>query len=106
LYAAAIITQLRRDGKLHLDDSITGFLQNQDVTDLHILGGIDRTNDITIRHLLSHTSGLAEPQSMRNNRSRRLKPTTNVAHRDLFSSLLFNEQRLSQWSKVQYCYWV
>jgi len=60
LYATAIIMQLRRDGLLSLDDPIARFLSDEEITGIHVLGGVDRSQSITIRQLLSHTSGLAD----------------------------------------------
>ncbi|MEW6746019.1 MAG: serine hydrolase domain-containing protein [Planctomycetota bacterium] len=47
-FTAAAILQLREDGKLELEDPITSYLT----------GLPERTQDVTIRHLLNHTSGI------------------------------------------------
>jgi len=60
LYATAIIMQLRRDGKLNLDDPLSRFFSDDEIAGIHVLDGVDRSSSITIRQLLSHTSGLAD----------------------------------------------
>jgi D-alanyl-D-alanine carboxypeptidase len=60
LYIATLVLQLVEDGTLDLDAPITRELP-ADVTDgLHRLDGVDHTDRITVRHLLSHTSGLPD----------------------------------------------
>jgi len=60
LYATAIIMQLRRDGLLKLDDPLSRFFNDEEIGGIHVLDGVDRSSDITIRQLLAHTSGLAD----------------------------------------------
>ena len=49
-FTAAAILQLRDQGKLSLDDDITKWLPDFET----------RGNKVTLRHLLGHTSGIAE----------------------------------------------
>jgi CubicO group peptidase (beta-lactamase class C family) len=49
---ATMIMQLRDEGKLKLDDPILTYLPNFRIADMH------RLRNVTIRHLLSHTSGI------------------------------------------------
>src|SRR5690606_32004150 len=58
LYTAAIIMQLRQEGVLGLDDPITTFLDPDLVSGIHVYRETDYSEQITVRHLLSHTSGL------------------------------------------------
>ncbi|QEE60990.1 beta-lactamase family protein [Salinibacterium sp. dk2585] len=58
LYTAAIIMQLRQEGVLGLDDPITTFLDPDLVSAIHVYRETDYSEQITVRHLLSHTSGL------------------------------------------------
>ena len=59
-FIATLILQASERGELGLDDRIVDHLPS-DVTDgLHVLKGVDHTSTITIRHLLSHTSGLPD----------------------------------------------
>lgn len=60
LFVTAIIQQLRQRGKIGLDDRITQFLSNAIMKELHVYKGVDYSNYINIRHLLSHTSGLPD----------------------------------------------
>ncbi|WP_029040085.1 serine hydrolase domain-containing protein [Cucumibacter marinus] len=60
LFATAIIMRLRKQGKLTLDDRIVDYFPKGALTGLHKLDGQDRTGEITIRHLLTHTSGIAD----------------------------------------------
>jgi D-alanyl-D-alanine carboxypeptidase len=50
---------LAEQGKLNLADPISAHLPADLTRGLHSLNGTDYSNKLTIRHLLSHTSGLA-----------------------------------------------
>ena len=56
---ATIVMMLEEEGKIHLDDPITKYLEDSLVSGLHILDGVSYESKITIRHLLSHRSGLS-----------------------------------------------
>lgn len=60
LYNAVITMLLMESGKLKIDDPISSYLPDRTIKGLHNYNGRDRTGDITIRHLLTHTSGLAD----------------------------------------------
>jgi D-alanyl-D-alanine carboxypeptidase len=60
LFIATTVLQLAEQGRLELDASITRYLPPEVTGSLHRRDGIDRTADITIRHLLGHTSGLPD----------------------------------------------
>ena len=60
LFATIIMCQLRAEGRLSFDDKMAKFLTSQDFDSLLILNGTDKTGDIDLRHLLSHTSGLPD----------------------------------------------
>jgi D-alanyl-D-alanine carboxypeptidase len=60
LYNAAIVLMLAEQGKLTLNDPISAHLPTNLVRGLHALNSTDYSNKLTIRHLLSHTSGLAD----------------------------------------------
>jgi CubicO group peptidase (beta-lactamase class C family) len=60
LYNAAIVSMLAEQGKLNLHDPIAAYLPADLTHGLHSLNGIDYAEKLTIRHLLSHTSGLAD----------------------------------------------
>jgi D-alanyl-D-alanine carboxypeptidase len=55
LYTATAVMQLWEQGSVDLDATITAYLP-ADLTDgLHRLDGVDRSEQVTVRHLLSHT---------------------------------------------------
>lgn len=60
LYNAVILMRLRERGLVALDEPVTAYLPNALTAGLHRLGGTDHSGEITVRHLLSHTSGLPD----------------------------------------------
>lgn len=60
LYVAAVIFHMEETGKLRLDDPIGNYLDLSTLNGLHRLKGVDHGSKITIRQLLSHTSGLPD----------------------------------------------
>lgn len=60
LFVTAIIMRLRSEGKLNLDDKISKYLHPSVLKGLHIYKGVDYANEITVKHLLAHTSGLPD----------------------------------------------
>lgn len=60
LYITCLILQLVEEGKLQLDSLVSNLLPAQDIQGLHTFKGEDYSNSLTIRHLLSHTSGLPD----------------------------------------------
>jgi len=60
LFTTAIILYLKSEGKLQLEDKISIYLDKSIMNGLHIYKGNDYSDEITIKHLLSHTSGLAD----------------------------------------------
>ena len=60
LYDTVVMLQLRNEGRLSLDDPISHHLPEDLVKGLHVSDGVDRTGQITIRHLMSNTSGLTD----------------------------------------------
>ncbi len=60
LFTAVIVMRLVEAGLLSLDDRLVDCLPEELTTGLHVLDGVDRTGEITIAHLLSHTSGLPD----------------------------------------------
>jgi len=60
LYTATAILKLCEQGRLSLDAPLSAVLP-LDLTDrIHVKGGVDYSDRITVGHLLSHTSGLAD----------------------------------------------
>jgi len=60
LFTSAIILLLKSQSKLKLDDNITAYLDEHILSRLHLYKGTDYSTKITIKHLLSHTSGLPD----------------------------------------------
>ena len=60
LYTAVCTLKLAERGRLDLDFPIAGYLPPALVDDIHVMGGVDRSAEITPRHLLGHTSGLPD----------------------------------------------
>ncbi|MCB1517147.1 MAG: beta-lactamase family protein [Hyphomicrobiaceae bacterium] len=60
LFATAIILQLVDEAKLTLDTRMTDLLDAETLAGLHHFKGRDYVPELTVRHLLAHTSGLAD----------------------------------------------
>ena len=60
LFTTAIILKLRAEDKLSLDDKISNYFDESILSGLHIYKGKDYSHELTIKHLLSHTSGLPD----------------------------------------------
>ena len=60
LVTAAAVFLLAERGSLDLDAPMLAYLPAELGAGLHVMGGIDRSDRVTVRHLLSHTSGLAD----------------------------------------------
>ncbi len=60
---ATVILQLEEEGKLRLDDKAGAYLNGIDFLrygEIHILDKVSYSDSITIKHLLTHTSGIAD----------------------------------------------
>ncbi len=73
-FTAAAILQLRDQGKLTLDDDITKWLPDFET----------RGNKVTLRHLLGHTSGIAELGSMQELRAMQLMRNPTATRDDVY----------------------
>ncbi len=60
LFTTAIVLHLKAMGRLALDDKISNYLDKSVLSGLHIYRGKEYSDEITIEHLLAHTSGLAD----------------------------------------------
>lgn len=60
LYTATAILKLMERGQLDLDACISTVLPSELVDAIHVVDSVDRSDQITVRHLLGHTSGLAD----------------------------------------------
>lgn len=60
LYTATVVGILHEKGKLSFDDPIVRYLDDELMHHLHVCRGKDYSGEITIRHLLQQSSGLAD----------------------------------------------
>ncbi len=60
LFTTAIILKLRAAGKLNLEDKISQYIDHAVLFGLHTYKGKDYTQELSIKHLLAHTSGLPD----------------------------------------------
>ena len=60
LYTATAIMRLYEMGALSLDDPMWRYLPEKLIHGIHVYEGRDFSHEITIKHLLSHTSGIAD----------------------------------------------
>jgi CubicO group peptidase (beta-lactamase class C family) len=60
LLTATVVLRLHERGDLSVDDPLQAHLPDGFADGLHRLGGVDYTPEITLRHLLGHTSGLPD----------------------------------------------
>ena len=60
LYTATAIMRLYEKGALSLDDPMSKYLPEELIQGIHVYKGKDYFHEITIKQLLSHTSGIAD----------------------------------------------
>lgn len=60
LFVTAIILRLRQEGRIVFDDNLSKYLPYSVTSDLHFWKGKDLSSELTIQHLLAHTSGLPD----------------------------------------------
>lgn len=60
LINTALLLKLAEEGLVNLDAPMADYLPDTLINGLHVLKGKDHTASITVRHLLTHTSGLAD----------------------------------------------
>ncbi len=60
LLTAAVVLKLCERDHIKLDEPIAAYLTDRLIGGIHRLRGVDYTDSITVRHLLGHTSGLAD----------------------------------------------
>jgi D-alanyl-D-alanine carboxypeptidase len=59
-FTAVVVMKLHERGELEISARLVDHLPAEVTDRLHVLDGVDHTADITLEHLLSHTSGLAD----------------------------------------------
>jgi D-alanyl-D-alanine carboxypeptidase len=60
LFTATILFQLSEEGKIDLNAPIASVIGRGKLADLFVYGGIDYSDKVTFRQLISHTSGIAD----------------------------------------------
>lgn len=65
MFAVTVMQQLADEGKLDFADAIAKHLPPSDYENLNVQDGIDCSEQITIRDILSHTSGIADYYQMK-----------------------------------------
>ncbi|KAE8764196.1 serine hydrolase domain-containing protein [Georgenia thermotolerans] len=65
LFTTAVVLQLVDDGQVELDATLPAYLPDDVVSGLHVLDGVDRSEQVTVRQLLSNTSGLGDVSEQR-----------------------------------------
>lgn len=59
-FTAVLVAQLQERGQLQFSDKISTYLETELLNNLFVLDGKDYQSDVTIEHLLGHTSGVAD----------------------------------------------
>lgn len=60
LYTTAMIMKLRSEGKLDIEDKVSKYINSDLLAGLNTFGGVDHAPEVTIHHLLAHTSGFPD----------------------------------------------
>lgn len=60
MFTATMILQLVHEGRLHLDQTVQSVLSDVDLSQLHVVKGVDYGPRLTLRQLVHQTSGLAD----------------------------------------------
>jgi CubicO group peptidase (beta-lactamase class C family) len=60
LFTTTMIMQLRAEEALDIDEAAAAYLGTDVMAGIHMLDGVDASQRITVRELLSHTSGIAD----------------------------------------------
>ena len=58
LFISSILLRLYAEGQVDISEKISNYISKEYITGLHIYNGQEYSSDLTIAHLLSHTSGL------------------------------------------------
>lgn len=60
LYIASSILKLHEAGTLSIDDFVIDYLPEGLIKGVHVINGVDYYDQLTLRHLLSHSSGIPD----------------------------------------------
>lgn len=94
LFTSVLVGILVEQGKLSYEDTITPYLDKDLLQNLHVFKGKDYTNQIRIRHLLNHTSGIHDYFGDKPNH------TTSMLEQIVSeSSRFWTSREVIQWSK-------
>jgi D-alanyl-D-alanine carboxypeptidase len=64
---SVLVAILYEKGLVGFDDFISNYLDESVLEGLHMFKGVDCSNEIRLRHLLNHSSGLPDPYTDKNN---------------------------------------
>lgn len=73
LFVSALILKLHYEGKIHIDKPIIRLFENGELAGIHVYKGTDYSGEITMRHLLAHTSGLPDYFSQKDENGKKLE---------------------------------
>jgi D-alanyl-D-alanine carboxypeptidase len=60
LFIASVILKLHESGRLSIDDKVIRYLPERMLRGVHVVNGTDHCEALTVRHLLSHSSGIPD----------------------------------------------
>ncbi|MFO7999126.1 MAG: serine hydrolase domain-containing protein [Bacteroidales bacterium] len=60
MYVTAVVMRLIEEERINLDDKISAYLSEEYWKGIHVLKDRDHSGDITVKHLISNTSGLPD----------------------------------------------
>lgn len=60
MYITVLVMKLIDEGKLSLEDKISKYLPSDFCSALHVFKGVDYSNQLTIKHLITNTSGIPD----------------------------------------------
>ncbi|OJF93585.1 serine hydrolase [Alkalibacterium sp. 20] len=60
LYVTTVVMCLIEEGRIEPDDKISTYLSKELMEGLHVLKAVDYSNEITVKHLISNTSGIPD----------------------------------------------
>jgi D-alanyl-D-alanine carboxypeptidase len=65
MFASTVVQQLAEERELEFSDPISKYLPIDEYSNLNIFNGVDYSDRITVRDILSHTSGIADYYQMK-----------------------------------------
>ncbi len=60
MYITVLVMNLMDEGKIRLEDKISKHLPNEFCTKLHVFKGFDYSDQLTVKHLITNTSGIPD----------------------------------------------